>query len=205
MSNIIWGPYPPYEAACALLLANLSEGLPLPHYWMLEENEQKIALAVTDLTKMTPELWNSLSPPERVPWVEKTNAELLKQQQAVELAPPAEVEPLLTSPTPELEAAQSPVAAPLPTPELEAEKLLTITDAELAVLRVLCDNAPVRLTMAKLAKLVRVDRKTIGATIMTSLVKRGLVDYLATQRKGAAATPSGQSLISSIERRRSAS
>lgn len=70
-----------------------------------------------------------------------------------------------------------------------------LTGDEFAVLRELCDNAPRRVTLTELAKISRVGRKTIGETILPSLVSNGLVSYVASKRIGAAATPAGMQLI----------
>lgn len=80
-----WGPYPPYETACAKLLAHLSEGLPLPHFWMLEENEQKVTVAVIEHTAMSLEKWDRLTPPERVVGVDKANEVVAKLRVTEEL------------------------------------------------------------------------------------------------------------------------
>lgn len=97
MSNLIWGPHEPYDRACAVLLANLSNLLPQPHFWMLEENDQKIAAAVTDYTAMTLDRWDRLSPPERVVWVNKANESLLKQRSADATPTPAPTAPESTA------------------------------------------------------------------------------------------------------------
>ena len=67
---VIWGKHEPYIAAGALLLSYLSDGLPQPHFWSVEANEEKIAVAVCKATGLTPSDWKRLSPPERVPWLE---------------------------------------------------------------------------------------------------------------------------------------
>jgi hypothetical protein len=49
---------------------------PQPHLFMIEEDEQRITLAVTTYTKMTPSEWKDLKEYERVPWMEETISKL---------------------------------------------------------------------------------------------------------------------------------
>lgn len=73
-----WGTHEPYEQAYALLLANLSpQRLPAPTFWMLEANAQKVRAAVRDLTGLSLDDWDKLSPPERVPWLDRANEALV--------------------------------------------------------------------------------------------------------------------------------
>ena len=52
---------------------------PQPHLFMIEEDEQRITLAVTTYTKMTPSEWKDLKEYERVPWMEVTISKLMDQ------------------------------------------------------------------------------------------------------------------------------
>lgn len=74
-----WGRLPEYDNLVCVLLSELSNTLPLPDFWGLEKNEQKVAIAVCRATQMTPEQWERLSLPERVPWLEETIESLSSQ------------------------------------------------------------------------------------------------------------------------------
>jgi hypothetical protein len=79
----IWN-HGPYNQRCAELLVETTVGLPLPHFWSVEENEERIAMLVCQLVPtMTLTVWNTLSPPKRVPWLEQAIKELPKTLAAI--------------------------------------------------------------------------------------------------------------------------
>jgi hypothetical protein len=67
---------PTYNALCAQLLAEVTDGLPMPTLWDLERNEERIIMAVCDETGLTRQQWQAMSQPSREPWLERTIARL---------------------------------------------------------------------------------------------------------------------------------
>lgn len=69
-----WGHLPEYDNLKARLLSLLPDRPFHPDFndfYMLEKDEQRIAMVVCDSTKLTLTEWEKLSLPERVPWLEK--------------------------------------------------------------------------------------------------------------------------------------
>jgi hypothetical protein len=71
---------PDYDRLSIQILSALTgELLPETSWHVPERNEQRIAIAVCDATKMTPDRWDRLNKDERVPWLYKTLKALEKQ------------------------------------------------------------------------------------------------------------------------------
>ena len=64
-----------YDELAAVLLSRLDDYLPLPDADIIERNGQRIAIAVHEALGMTPEHWATLTPAERVPWLENVLAD----------------------------------------------------------------------------------------------------------------------------------
>lgn len=70
-----------YDQLASSLISMLDgDILPLPTFWDLERNEQRVAIAVQDATGMTPEHWAELDKPSRCPWLERTLAVMASQE-----------------------------------------------------------------------------------------------------------------------------
>lgn len=71
-----------YDQLTARLISLLDgDILPLPTFGDLERHEQRIAIAVQEVTGMTPEHWATLDKPSREPWLEKTITALRERQE----------------------------------------------------------------------------------------------------------------------------
>jgi hypothetical protein len=69
---------PEYDAWAARVLSLLFDGLPLPSFWDLENNELRIRLAVCEATGLTRDDWERLPLPARLPWLEQTIEKLIR-------------------------------------------------------------------------------------------------------------------------------
>lgn len=75
MNDLSWGTYEPYDNLFVTILAKTNPGA-LPHLFDREENEQRVRKVVCATTGLRPQDWATLSPPERVPWMEDAAAKL---------------------------------------------------------------------------------------------------------------------------------
>lgn len=63
-----------YDQLHSAVIARLEVDLPLPMNDMIEQDEQRVAMAVQALLKLSPEYWSRLCHAERKPWLEQVLA-----------------------------------------------------------------------------------------------------------------------------------